>query len=301
LREKADRGLQPRSRTAGISGQVMKSRNKEVPSGHFYSPIPDLEEVLRDEQRIFGSPPPALNGIELYSEQQLALIEGFASHYQDIPFHEEPARDLRYHYRNASYSYTDAIFLYSMIRLLKPRRVIEIGSGYSSCVTLDTNERFFDNSIECVFVEPYPKKLKALLKPDDAQRLTVIESRVQDIPLETFARLECNDILFVDSTHVSKAGSDVNHILFEILPTLTSGVYIHFHDIFYPFEYPKNWVMQGRAWNECYMLRAFLQYNAAFRIRLFSHYLMTFHRAIVERHLPLCAKNLGGNIWISKG
>jgi|ERR1041384_1342521 hypothetical protein len=37
------------------------------------------------------------------------------------------------------------------------------------------------------------------------------------------------------------------------------GVYVHFHDVCFPFEYPEEWMCQGRAWNEAYLLRAFLQ------------------------------------------
>ena len=109
-----------------------------------------------------------------------------------------------------------------------------------------------------------------------------------------------NDVLFIDSTHVSKVGSDVNYIFFEILPRLRSGVHIHFHDIFYPFEYPKEWVYEGRNWNEIYMLRAFLQYNSDFQITYFQHMMTQRHRAFFQERMPLSVKNLGGNIWLKR-
>jgi hypothetical protein len=84
------------------------------------------------------------------------------------------------------------------------------------------------------------------------------------------SNLNENDILFIDSTHVSKFNSDVNCIIHNILPALSKGVYIHFHDVMYPFEYPKNWLIEGRAWNEQYILRAFLEFNTNFKLR--SHY-----------------------------
>src|SRR5690606_22964232 len=114
-----------------------------------------------------------------------------------------------------------------------------------------------------------------------------------------FDRLEADDILFIDSTHVAKTGSDVNYILFEILPRLKSGVLIHFHDVFYPFEYPRDWVFAGRNWNEDYLLRAFLMYNPAFEIILFSHYLHKHHPDAFAA-IPLCYNNRGGNLWIVK-
>ena len=107
-------------------------------------------------------------------------------------------------------------------------------------------------------------------------------------------------ILFIDSTHVSKIGSDVNSLLFDILPKLNRGVYVHFHDVFYPFEYPQEWVYQGLAWNEAYILRAFLQHNDAFKIVFFNTYLELFYREKFENSMPLCLKNPGGSIWLTK-
>jgi hypothetical protein len=91
-------------------------------------------------------------------------------------------------------------------------------------------------------------------------------------------------------------GSDVNHIFFNILPALRPGVRVHFHDVFYPFEYPEDWVLNGRSWSEAYVLRAFLQFNAAFEIELFPNYLVHFHEAFFKQHMPLCLKNPGWSI-----
>jgi len=128
----------------------------------------------------------------------------------------------------------------------------------------------------------------------------VIPRRLQDVELREFGALGPNDILFVDSTHVGKIDSDVNRIFFEILPSLAAGVHVHFHDVFFPFEYPKEWVQQGRAWNEIYMLRAFLQYNSAFRVVLMNTFLEQFHEEFFRRRMPLCLRNRGGSIWIRK-
>src|SRR6185295_14291779 len=119
-------------------------------------------------------------------------------------------------------------------------------------------------------IEPYPDLVKRLLRPDDFDRVQFIRSLVQDVPLKIFDVLEANDILFIDSSHVCKVGSDVYHELFRILPRLRPGVIIHFHDIFWPFEYPEDWLREGRAWNELYLMRAFLQHNEAYEILLFA-------------------------------
>ena len=100
---------------------------------------------------------------------------------------------------------------------------------------------------------------------------------------------------------IAKVGSDVNDIFFRILPSLHSGVYIHFHDIFFPFEYPKNWVIQkGHYWNEIYLMRAFLQYNSSFKIVLMNTFLTDFYKKIIRDNMPLCLKNRGGCIWLKK-
>jgi hypothetical protein len=187
-----------------------------------------------------------------------------------------------------------------MLRYLEPLRIIEVGSGFSSCVTLDTNEKFLENKMSCTFIEPYPALLKSLIKDEDIAKIKIHESKLQDIPLNIFTELKENDVLFIDSTHVSKFNSDVNYIIHKILPILSKGVYIHFHDIFYPFEYPKEWLLAGRAWNEQYILRAFLEYNSNFRIVLFNTYLETMFCEKLKNLFPLVFKNTGGSIWIKR-
>jgi hypothetical protein len=127
-----------------------------------------------------------------------------------------------------------------------------------------------------------------------------LKKRLQDIDLDIFNKLSDGDILLIDSTHVSKIFSDVNLLLFEILPSLSKGVYIHFHDIFFPFEYPKSWMIEGRAWNEAYILRAFLQYNNCFSIEFFTSYLDFLYRDVLIEKLPLMKRSIGGSIWIKK-
>src|SRR5690606_4967570 len=105
---------------------------------------------------------------------------------------------------------------------------------------LDCNDLEFSGKITFTFVEPFADRLKSLLREAD-QDHRIHESRCQDVPLEVFSALQDGDILFIDSSHVSKVGSDVNDQLFRILPALAPGVFVHFHDIFWPFEYPPEW------------------------------------------------------------
>jgi hypothetical protein len=271
-----------------------------APPGHFFSPIPSLDEIRKDESRIFESVPRDIIGVELHESEQLTLLEEIAHYYKEMPFQPHKVEGLRYYFENPAYLYSDAIILHGMIRHLSPKRIIEVGSGFSSCVTLDTNELFFNNSISTTFIEPYPHLLMSLVKADDKERIRLLHYRLQDVDVSEFEALRANDILFIDSTHVSKVNSDVNRIFFEILPRLSPGVYIHFHDIFYPFEYPKEWVYEGRAWNEAYMLRTFLQYNTAFRVVLMNTFMERYHEPFFRERMPLCLKNTGGSIWIRK-
>jgi predicted O-methyltransferase YrrM len=270
-----------------------------APPGHALSPIPSLAEV-RDREKIIYEVPRELAGIDLNEAGQLRLFNKLTEFYPGQPFPEQKTAGRRYWLQNPAYSYSDAILLYCMMRYLRPRRIIEVGSGHSSCAMLDVNELFFDNSVECTFIEPQPELLRSLLSSQDLERIQLREERLQEIPLDLFAQLQANDILFIDSSHVAKIDSDVNHIFFRILPMLESDVFIHLHDIFYPFEYPLDWVYEGRAWNEAYLLRAFLQYNQQFEIQLFNTFIDWFHKEKYFRDMPLVQKNTGGSIWLKK-
>ena len=264
--------------------------------GGYYSPIPSMDEIKGYN---FNRPlPEVLPGIDLNVNEQLNLLDSFEDFYKELPFTEEKSEGLRYYYKNNFYCYSDAILLYCMIRHLKPKKLIEVGSGFSSSVTLDTNEKFMGNSINFVFIEPYPERLESLLKNDD--KVTIHKKRLQEIPIEIFGELKENDILFIDSTHVAKFNSDVNYVFHKILPMLAHGVHIHFHDIFYPFEYPQEWLLNGSAWNEKYILRAFLEYNNDFKIVLFNTYLESMYEEKIKSRFPLLYKNTGGSIWIKK-
>jgi predicted O-methyltransferase YrrM len=187
-----------------------------------------------------------------------------------------------------------------MLREAQPRRVIEVGSGFSSAAMLDANELAFSGRMKFTFIDPDLSRLRPLLHPADAERSTLIERRVQDVPLQTFMELEANDVLFIDSSHVSKIGSDVNRLFFDILPVLAPGVLIHIHDIVGDLEYPREWLDEGRAWNEQYLLRAFLMNNPSYRIELFTAWLFNTRHAWLREHMPLCAGGGGGQIWLRK-
>jgi predicted O-methyltransferase YrrM len=266
--------------------------------GHFYSPIPSLAEVAADEERIFAGSHDVVTGVVLNESLQLELLKGFLPFYRDIPFKAEPSNELRYHFDNDWYGWSDAIFLYCMMRQFRPRRMIEVGSGFSSALMLDVNDAYFDGAIDLTFIDPNPERLRELLKPTDV-KVKVLPKRVQDVDLAIFQELEENDILFIDSSHVSKVGSDVNYLYLEVLPRLRPGVLIHVHDVFAGFEYPSDWVYEGRAWNEQYLLRALLIGTTKLDVLLMNDLMQQQNSDWFDTNMPMCQKqHQFGSIWL---
>lgn len=268
--------------------------------GHFYSPIPDLDYIRKHSSNLFARGRASIPGISLSADRQVALIEAMEPYYKDLPFSDDKQQALRYYFKNPYFGRGSSIILYAILRYFSPRRIVEVGSGFSSAAMLDVNDRFLEGSMRCTFVEPYPVRLHALLNESDRSRHSVCIDMAQHVPRSLYADLEANDILFIDSSHVAKVGSDVVFLLTEILPLLRKGVIIHIHDIYWPFEYPEDWVFSGRAWNEAYMVKAFLQFNDAFEILLFNSYLAIHQQAVMQRCLPGFMADPGSSLWLRK-
>lgn len=280
-----------------IIAQKINPYDLQVPPGHYYSPIPDIKDIKLREGKIFNDE--ELKGINLNDSRHLELLDLFKSSYNKIQFPENKSGSTRYFYNNDMYGRSSASLLFCMIHALKPAHIIEVGSGFSSAIMLDVNESYFDNKINLTFIEPYPTRLKSLLREEDYESISIVEKRLEDTDLGIFASLQENDILFIDSTHVSKIGSDVNFFLFKIFPLLKRGVYIHIHDIFYPFEYPKAWIYNGIAWNELYLVRAFLMYNTTFSIQFLNTYVLEKFSNEIQQ-FPLFKEDVGGCLWLKK-
>ena len=257
-----------------------------VPPGHYYSPLTKVDDRLRALNRRCTDAP----GFNLRIEQQMDLAATLAAMWADAP------RD-RYRPDNSMFGAGDAAVYHSMLRHLQPRRVIEVGSGFSTAVALDTAERHL-SGLELTCIEPYPARLRSVLRPSDV--VTIIEEPVQDVPLSRYAELGAGDVLFIDSTHVVKAGSDVHWLVLHVLPVLAPGVVIHFHDVFWPFEYPDPWLAEGRDWTENYLLHAFLAYNETFHVLLFNSWLWETSPELIAAHLPEAVGQRPGSLWLRK-
>ena len=268
-----------------------------VPPGHPYSPIPSTADVER-ALTVAESTPSHLVGLDLREQQQMELLTSLQSMYQDLDLPSAPGEG-RFFLDNTWFTYGDAVGYALMLRHDPPSRVIEVGSGFSSALALDVAERFLEPQPRFTFIDPDPTRLADLARPADLTDRVVIDE-VQNVPVAQFAELNSGDILFIDSSHVLKAGSDVQFLFDQVFPVLAPGVRVHIHDVFYPFEYPRSWLRSGTALNEAYAVRALLLGGSRFQVLLFNSYLVRFHREWFERHMPLF---LGGDyptggIWL---
>lgn len=246
---------------------------------HYYSPIPDtrtLDDALWRR-------PSDLPGIDMNEDGQLRLLEEFSARYKAeydaLPVSADEAQQPHgFHLDNPGFLFVDAEIAYCFFRRFRPARVIEIGSGFSTLLAataLRRNREEGGSACDFVAIEPYPGEVLLRGVPGLTR---LIRGRVQDVPLSEFARLQENDILLIDSSHVAKVGSDVLYEYLEILPRLNRGVIVHVHDIFLPSEYPKSWFVKDRRfWNEQYLLQAFLTFNERYEVLWSCSYMHLRH------------------------
>lgn len=253
-----------------------------VAPGHYYSPICSSDDVHRALG--WGDDLP---GIDVREDRQLELALDLIPLFEGVP-------ERRYRSGNGMYDRGDASIYQAFIRHFRPSRVVEVGSGFSTAKLLDTADAFVpDLTVTCI--EPHPARLFGLLEPGDV--IEIIEVPFQEVPIDVLTSLRSGDVLFVDSTHVAKAGSDVLWLFSRVLPRLASGVLVHLHDIAWPFEYPPAWLREGRNWNEAYLLQAFLCHNDAWHIEFFSSWFWQKHLDLVP---DLLLGEKPGSIWLRR-
>ena len=271
---------------------------------HYYSPVPDLNDLRRRDVWARKS---ELAGIDFQPDRQLALLTELGEAYgQECRWDRAPGTDpLRFYTPNNSFSFGCAAALHCLVRLHKPKKVIEIGSGLSSLVmsgALDRNRREGEPA-DYSIVDPFPNPRVRHGLPGLAR---IHEVPVEQTDLALYTALGEGDILFIDSGHVVKTGGDVNFEILEILPRLSPGVLVHFHDIALPFEYPEIYFRNPAFrvfWTEAYLLQAFLCGNKDYEVLLAMNYLMIEHAATFARAFPHSADGgpqLSGSFWIRR-
>jgi predicted O-methyltransferase YrrM len=252
-------------RIARQARNAARARDLYAPPGHFYSPTTNAEDRRRQLEWDRHSQVP---GVDLREDAQLALARRIVEvgHLAPLRWNESSV--------NQMFGRIDATVLQGVLTVLRPSRIVEIGSGFSTAVMLDTADHMgTTRAITCV--EPYPERLHSLLRPADD--VILIARPVQDVPLDTFTELGDRDLLFIDSTHVAKSGSDVLYLYLEVLPQLPPGVFVHVHDIFWPFSYREEWLAQARDWTEAYLLRALMTDSERWQMELFNDWLYLHH------------------------
>jgi hypothetical protein len=261
---------------------------------HYYEPLFDAGKLRRplEEER-------ALPGIDWNEAEQLALLAGF-THAQELSDVPDRAEGMVFHWDNASFCSGDAEYLYQLIRARKPARVIEVGGGYS---TLLIEKALARNRAEQpgtqfrhLCIEPYEMPWL------ERSGVEILRQRVEEAPKPLFQELRAGDLLFIDSSHVIRPQGDVLYEILELLPTLAPGVIVHFHDIFSPRDYLRQWLeKEVRFWNEQYLLEAFLSSNRDWKVIGALNFLRHRHYAALEaKCLRLTPDREPGSFYIQK-
>lgn len=281
--------------------------NKFVEPGHYYSPIPnglDYESIYSNKIADYSNV-----SINFHESDQLDLLKEFHVYAPQLPSFPTFKNDhYFFSYNNFYYSYSDTLVLFCFLNHFSPQKIIDIGGGDTTGLMVDIKNRcdcLSKMSVTAIQPNPHP----VLEELHTSQSVKVLNNRVQDISLKVFEELNEGDIVFLDSTHVSKLGSDVNYIMFQVLPVLKKGVIVHVHDIYYTFEYPADYYSSGKYWNEIYLWQAFLMHNTSYKILMFNSWLEHFYSKEVNDALPgyfyrdpkVASKYMSGSsLWLQK-
>jgi predicted O-methyltransferase YrrM len=246
---------------------------------HFYSSIPDLRELENDLSWRNRRSMVGVRGAEIAPQLQFAQ--------QCCSPHREELLAIDVHRRavteadEVGYGVIEADFLHCFIRTFRPKRIIQVGCGVSTAVILLAAG---GRDVQVTCIEPYPSRF--LQRMHQEGRIGLIAQKAQQVPVERMLQLSAGDLFFVDSTHTVKPGSEVNQIVLEVLPRLTAGVHVHFHDIYFPYDYSRH-VFHELFWpNESVLLHAFLAGNSGYRISCSLSMLHHAAPAEFERLLP---------------
>ncbi|MCY3573749.1 MAG: class I SAM-dependent methyltransferase [Chloroflexi bacterium] len=257
---------------------------------HFYHPIPDtgaLDDVYRSTT--------GMAGIDWRENEQLQLARDVFPRYAEEfrAFNDSLLAETRFAGNKPEFVGYDPYVYHCMIRHFQPSRIVEVGAGYSTVVASHAARLNGDANITAI--EPYPNAYLASI----ADKVQVVRQMAQAVDLDFFRQLESRGILFIDSSHVVKTGSDVCYLVLEALQILQSGVLVHFHDIFLPSDYPRHWLTERRVfWNEQYLVQAWLAHNQRAKIRFANRYMAARHQDLLTEAFPHEERQGGGSLWV---
>lgn len=252
---------------------------------HFYSPLPIISEL---DNKIWNRQ--EVRGINWNEKNSLILLEDLAKYANEF---KELLDSNQFNVNDGQFRYHDPATYYAMIRHFKPKKIMEVGAGATTKLASLAIKK--NSKTDLISIDPYaPDYVRDLF---GLQQL--IKEPVQNIEIKKFQQLKRNDILFIDSSHISKIGSDVNYLFLEVMPSLNEGVLIHIHDIFLPLELPKDWIERLIFWNEQYLLHAFLIGNKDFEV-LFGNRYMSLHHPESLHKIYANEPIGGGSFWMRK-
>lgn len=268
------------------------SRGADV---HFYSPLNNRNFLAANPD--LWEPPHEPECIDWNLDGQLATARKVAQYVDELQKVPRTAPAGVYCWENDFWNNADALVQYGLVRAYQPRRYVEIGCGYSSLLL---EKALAKNTSPCqvTLIEPHPKwqVLQRL-----GSQWAFHQSTLQRAPLSLFEELEEGDFLFYDGSHCAKVASDVNWFFFRVLPRLRPGVLIHLHDIFFPHDYPREWIFQRRqSWNEQYLLQAFLMHNPCYQVLIANRYLFCHCRELLDQLYNQVQPSVGCSLWMVK-
>ena len=263
--------------------EIYAGTGYELIRRHFYSPLPDEQDLRGD----FYARDSELPGLDVRAAWSLDLAEQLTPWFEEFATRFSVEKELqRYYLLNGFFMAVDAHVYWAFLRKYKPRRIVEIGAGYSTVLAGEAcklNGQELGCIPELVAIDPYPNEILGL--PDSGIH-AVLRQKVQEVDPKVWKSLEDGDFLFIDSSHVLAAGNDVHFEYAELLPRLKPGVFVHIHDISLPRHYPRSYTASQNYWNEQYLLQAFLAFNGKFDIIWPGNYLMIHHPSEMLRLFP---------------
>lgn len=270
--------------------RYVESQGYHVLPVHFYQPIPDSQTIDKSYRERSD-----MVGIDWNESEQVHLLTEvfpqFAEEYNQ--FDDVYTSDDRYYMQNSQFVAHDPHVYYCMIRYFQPEKVVEVGAGFSTLVASQAAQH--NPSTSVIAIEPYPRDF---IK-NQVNGIQHIAQSAQDMDIAFFEELKPNDILFIDSSHVVKTGSDVVYLILEVLPRLQKGVIVHFHDIFLPFDYPMTWIKDRRLfWTEQYLVQAFLTHNHQTEILFANRYMVEYHKEKMKATFTKSKRIGGGSLWL---
>jgi predicted O-methyltransferase YrrM len=269
---------------------------------HFHSPVPDTRilSTPRMRARLWPESAPEQPGVDWRREEQIALVSDELAAQEPMTFPETTDDPIEFFSSNPAFPPHDAWALQAMLRHLRPQRMIEVGSGWTSLLAARVNREQLGGEMRLTCIDPFPQDF---IRAGVEGIAELIERPAEEMDLAFFAELEAGDILFIDSTHTVKTGSDVVFLFGEVVPRLKPGVVVHIHDIFLPGEYPPQWVLSGWSWNEQYLVQAFLAFNREFEVLLSLGWLAQRQPELIEAAVPGFERfypGRGGSLWIRR-